>query len=1086
MDEELLEIQAEETVHLELDEVITGEIDVGYTEQNVEIESSIQVVDVEDVSEFDIEVDESVGWVGGDITRHYSLSGRDEHDQHPITAITGLREELDDIEKLKTVFSNKNNHADYYLWKDEHTIPEDSFGLFVSFYPTTNYIQVCNSTDEVFGVTVADAGFIGGQGETPRNNKYGLVVCSGIVSVRCETDVKVGDSVVSNNYGYAKKAEGGYGYKVIGIQSINDVLYAIIPLGISINQINDLMIEFDAFNKRVDEVETDIVAAINVAQAAHNKASESNSISEEALKNALDAILKADDALDKNEELENIVSSTNKVAVQAKAIAENAINEAESIRLETEKEINDALSDINDLVAELEPITEWTHIDGTGEERKGAEYLTTYIKNDVATKAEVFTVETLTEENKSRIEQSAESFESLVSSVDKYSVGEYSQAYGLSREQAKSILKEGMIYIPIKHINNDSHTEVFVGESEEQYFTPGNYYEWNGEDWIEYGNSVAFGMNVPNYTNHLQYWYIDSNKAPDGYEPCALYIWKNEKWTKVNTLGGNVNNRIVSSIRQTASGVALEVSNARGNYSGLDARLTEVDSQLQLATFWNKPGTDKSNLAAVNLETSDDGSKMALVVMSKDGEEVLSGANIILGSEGKKSSIALDADNIVFEGTTKFLTADDVGKKGTTTINGALIETNTVSASALIADEVMAGFINALDITAQRVVADAIKSDNYQDEGHRYAKKGCFLNLADGTFKSPGFAIDSSGNSFLNGFIYAKGGELKGTLYFGASGSDYVLNSEDYYINIPGFQVHKTEQETQLVGSSGKTVKTHSMIKNARLAGLYVSTDESFGVPPQVRIMDNGIWMFGETDRIRNDDSTRSSLCWENADGTPMMNLRGGYKSIFDQSGNELAKYRGVILESLDVYEDRDLDFYAFGMSMRDMYNKINELAYRLDNIAPHEHSYTKTSTTATCTAGGIATFTCSCGNSYTQSESAIGHNYSDGVCIHCGQEEPPSPTCSHTHTSTGGNRIDACHAEMWEQCDDCGEILRTWTDNTHSGSVSTGGNVIDSCHQEMWTQCDSCGEILSTWIETSHGSVNDNGYCNDCGEYVG
>ncbi len=47
----------------------------------------------------------------------------------------------------------------------------------------------------------------------------------------------------------------------------------------------------------------------------------------------------------------------------------------------------------------------------------------------------------------------------------------------------------------------------------------------------------------------------------------------------------------------------------------------------------------------------------------------------------------------------------------------------------------------------------------------------------------------------------------------------------------------------------------------------------------------------------------------------------------------------------------------------------------------PHEHSYTSAVTTEpTCTAKGVRTYTCECGDSYTEDIPALGHNYDSGV----------------------------------------------------------------------------------------------------------
>lgn len=58
--------------------------------------------------------------------------------------------------------------------------------------------------------------------------------------------------------------------------------------------------------------------------------------------------------------------------------------------------------------------------------------------------------------------------------------------------------------------------------------------------------------------------------------------------------------------------------------------------------------------------------------------------------------------------------------------------------------------------------------------------------------------------------------------------------------------------------------------------------------------------------------------------------------------------------------------------------------------VAEHKHSYEEAITkAATCGEDGIKTFTCECGDSYTEVIPATGeHNYVDGVCDVCGDQE--------------------------------------------------------------------------------------------------
>lgn len=60
-----------------------------------------------------------------------------------------------------------------------------------------------------------------------------------------------------------------------------------------------------------------------------------------------------------------------------------------------------------------------------------------------------------------------------------------------------------------------------------------------------------------------------------------------------------------------------------------------------------------------------------------------------------------------------------------------------------------------------------------------------------------------------------------------------------------------------------------------------------------------------------------------------------------------------------------------------------------------HKHSYTETVTKEpTCTEAGEKTYTCDCGDSYTEEIPAKGHHFVDGECTDCGEKDP-----SHVHT---------------------------------------------------------------------------------------
>ena len=87
---------------------------------------------------------------------------------------------------------------------------------------------------------------------------------------------------------------------------------------------------------------------------------------------------------------------------------------------------------------------------------------------------------------------------------------------------------------------------------------------------------------------------------------------------------------------------------------------------------------------------------------------------------------------------------------------------------------------------------------------------------------------------------------------------------------------------------------------------------------------------------------------------------------------------------------------------------------------APHEHAYTeKITVEATCTEDGEKTFTCECGDSYTEAIAAIGHifNYvynEDATYLADGTETATCENCDETDTRTAeGTMLTYTYADM-------------------------------------------------------------------------
>lgn len=632
--------------------------------------------------------------------------------QHTIGAITGLREELDSIKALQTVYSDKKQQADYYMWHDENPLLENRDGFFVSFYSETNHLQICDGYHDVFGVTVAEAGFVGGQEYTQahggikigRDHKYGLVAHSGLVGVRRETTVVVGDYVVPNSRGEAKKSDGDYGYLVTALSDINGIPYAIISLNAPSTLSKAIADSIQGLSGRMSAAEYNITSVTNVANSAYAMAQDTKDRADteiEAIKGQVnEAVGKVDSMSGTVSELNEIITSTATTAAQAKVIAEGAVSSAEKIRSEAVSKANEASENVNNLIKDLEPITTWSDPE-TG--NTGAEYLTTYINNGLATKIEVQAVETKTDNAFSAIEQNAKSIQSLVSTIDRYAVGEYSQAYGLTQEQAQAILKVGYIYVP-----TIKHDGPYIYNATE--FQLGYYYEWDGERWVpSWSTAVNFSSVFIQGSESTPYWVVTEGDVVRGditYDLGGLYKWENSAWVKVASVSDNLLSRSISNIRQTANSVEASVQDMKGSVSALELRVDDTESSVTtLASHiigdyvsvetWNEDGKDTSKiylandtnlywhyvdgawkstassseaglsgtLATIEQKADENGASIAQVVsaVGQDGE--VTASSIVQAINDGKSSVSISGDYINLTGKVTFSSFDAETKR---------------------------------------------------------------------------------------------------------------------------------------------------------------------------------------------------------------------------------------------------------------------------------------------------------------------------------------------------------------------------------------------------------------------------------------
>ncbi len=121
----------------------------------------------------------------------------------------------------------------------------------------------------------------------------------------------------------------------------------------------------------------------------------------------------------------------------------------------------------------------------------------------------------------------------------------------------------------------------------------------------------------------------------------------------------------------------------------------------------------------------------------------------------------------------------------------------------------------------------------------------------------------------------------------------------------------------------------------------------------------------------------------------------GGFP-VPTRSGYEFAGWKNTLAGTSDLWDDGwGSQPYTFGA----------DITLQAQWKA-HTHSYTSSVTKeATCTAAGVRTYKCACGNSYTEAITALGHKYTttttDATCMAAGKTVKTCSRCGDTSTTT-------------------------------------------------------------------------------------
>ena len=323
-------------------------------EQNDNIEQTVEIIEVDDIETYDIDSEVAFPALGerNEKLKHELWSGRDFPDQHPITAITGLREELDNLEALQTIFSDKKQIADYYRWEDRNPTNEDRLGFFVSLCKNSTDIKICSGKD-IYGVIAYDAAFVGGQNDIPRDNSYGLVIHTGVALVRCELDVKAGDFVTSSSFGVAQKSNVDYGHKVIAISKINGIRCAVVPLNLPIDQVDAMAQKFKLIDSDLEGLGNNIDEIMNLLKQLSKDVKKAGEDADDAKKSSSDANSKYQSTYDRLLDMDKKAAEAKILSEEADKIAAEALASAKKAEIETKQEIDEGLRLLNEAKVEM-------------------------------------------------------------------------------------------------------------------------------------------------------------------------------------------------------------------------------------------------------------------------------------------------------------------------------------------------------------------------------------------------------------------------------------------------------------------------------------------------------------------------------------------------------------------------------------------------------------------------------------------------------------------------------------------------------------------------------------------------------------
>ena len=626
----------EELIIVEFEEEIENELEPEDIEEVVEQKESVDYVEVEDQQEVEVKIEEALGWVAGDTRYHASLAGRDEPNQHEIEAITGL---YDQLHKLSTVtenhshYSAKGGFAEFYEWKDGGHYKTDEYyknsgdsGFFVSLVQETGNIgggnikvDICKkinddqTTDvtDVYGVTVIGSGYYGNQDEnydrlistTPNrefDSRYAKVCLIGSADVRISAKeyatTNIGDYVVPNELGFAKKSNNNIGFRVIskGQKIFNDntvawyyVKIALVPQNDNIarvmEEVKKTQGNLSNMGDTISNINTSIEDMLGVNIEISNKFNDINSIvnnSNQLVNNRLET---SKEVLEQAQKIANQAQNKMEEMTESYATVKNSADKAST-------NVQTALASIEQLQKNMNIIAQWDGENGehsinafvnqVNDDHSQLGTLTSKFGKDGSELAAII----------QKIDANGAAIQHLVTHVDKYILGEESPAKGLTLNQT-GFIQAGTIYVPTidniteeyKYTDEDGNitTQSITFKNTKSYkWEPvenKSYHMWK-EDNDVYLNRPINTKDKPIADDAL--WYCANGEMVNDryiYNPQTLYCWNGNVWVPVASANSD-NAKSIGSVNQTAKDFQIAYTNLDGKMAQLRVDVDNISS----------------------------------------------------------------------------------------------------------------------------------------------------------------------------------------------------------------------------------------------------------------------------------------------------------------------------------------------------------------------------------------------------------------------------------------------------------------------------------------------------------------------------